>query len=129
MRLWRTRYVYRGQEVYIGQISRDIGVKFNRRTFTTHVIDPDVDDTRDGLIGDLAYSQSLHAMGYVRGSQRSTREETHYNLTPDPYFSDGLRAVMFLDPRPVALNEIQILDWESRLPQELLRSGTPPPPQ
>ncbi len=127
MRLWRTRYSYRGLEVYLGQISRDIGVKFNRRTFTTHVIDPDVDDTRDGLIGDLAYSQSLHATGYVRGSQRSTLEETHYNLTPDPYYSDGLRAVMLLDQRPVALDEILILDWESRGSQESLRSGTPPP--
>jgi hypothetical protein len=114
--------VYRGQEVYVGQISRDIGVKFNRRTFTTHVIDPDVDDTRDGLIGDVAYSQSLHAAGYVRGAQRSTPEETHYNLTPDPYYSDGLRAVMFLGQRAVALDD-PALDWESK-PQSVARHST-----
>jgi hypothetical protein len=123
MRLWRTRYSYRGLEVYIGQISRDIGVKFNKRTFTTHVIDPDVDDTRDGLVGDLAYSQSLHAAGYVAGSQRSTPEDTHYNLTPDPYYSDGLRAVMVLDQRPVALNQIVILDWESKAGRDWLQSA------
>jgi hypothetical protein len=114
MRLWRTRYSYGGLEVYLGQISRDIGVKFNKRTLTTHVIDPDVDDTRDGLVGDLAYSQSLHATGYVRGSQRSSPAETHYNLTPDPYYSDGMRAVMVLDQRPVALDDIVILDWDRR---------------
>jgi hypothetical protein len=117
MRLWLTRYTYRGQEVFLGQISRDIGVKFNRRTFTTHVIDPDVDETRDGLIGDIAYSQALHAAGYVRGSQRSTLEETHYNLTPDPYLSDGLRAVMILGQRAVALDEIQVLDWDRARPE------------
>jgi hypothetical protein len=128
MRLWRTRYSYRSQEVFLGQISRDIGVKFNRRTFTTHVIDPDVDDTRDGLIGDLAYSQSLHATGYVTGSQRSTFEKTHYNLTPDPYYSDGLRAVMLLDQRPVPLNEIVILDWESKAGRDWMRSAATPSP-
>jgi hypothetical protein len=112
MRLWRTQYTYRGQEVYLGQISRDIGVKFNKRTVTTHAIDPNVDETRDGLVADLAYSQSLRSVGYVRGSQLSTRQDTHFNLTPDPYYSDGLRAVMFFDERPTALDEIEILDWE-----------------
>ena len=125
MRLWRTRYSYRGLEVYIGQISRDIGVKFNKRTFTTHVIDPDVDDTRDGLVGDLAYSQSLHAVGYVRGSQRSTLDDTHYNLTPDPYYSDGLRAVMLLDQRPVPLDEIVLLDLDSKAGRDWASTHAP----
>jgi hypothetical protein len=112
MRLWRTRYNYRGKPVLMGQISRDVGVKFNKRTITTHAIDPDVDDTRDGLVGDMAYSQALWQVGYVRGSQRSTLQDTYYNLTPDPYYSDGLRAVMFFDERPIALADIAILDWE-----------------
>ena len=62
MRVWRTPYLYQGHEVYIGQISRDVGVKFNRRTITTHAIDPDVDDTRDALIGDLAMIGALGKM-------------------------------------------------------------------
>lgn len=112
MRLWRTRYNYHGKAVFLGQISRDIGVKFNARTITTHVIDPDVDDTRNSLVGDLAYSQNLVKLGYVAGSQVSTMRETHYNLTPDPYYSDGLRAVMFFVERPITLDQIEILDWE-----------------
>jgi hypothetical protein len=112
MRLWRTRYNYRGMHVYLGQISRDIGVKFNKRTITTHAIDPDVDDTRNNLIGDLAYSQSLASFGFVKGSQLSTLEDTHYNLTPDPYFSDGFRAVMIFDRQPRTLEQIDFLDWE-----------------
>jgi hypothetical protein len=111
MRLWLTPYRFRGDEVFIGQISRDIGVKFSKRTITTHAIDPDVDDTRDGLVGDMAYSNALHSVGYVHGSQRSTRAETYYNLTPDPYFSDGLRAVMFFGERPHALDDVELLDW------------------
>jgi len=123
MRLWRTPYTFRGKEVYVGQISRDIGVKFNKRTITTHAIDPDVDDTRNGLIGDLAYSQSLHTIAYVTGSQVSTLKDTHYNLTPDPYYSDGLRAVLFFSERAVSLDEIDILNWET--PKTLEGLGSP----
>jgi hypothetical protein len=112
MRMWRTQYNYKGKDVYLGQISRDIGVKFNKRTFTTHVIDPDVDDTRGALMSDLAYSQSLVKVGLVKGSQPSTMEDTYYNLTPDPYYSDGYRAVMFFDERPTTLDQIELLDWE-----------------
>jgi hypothetical protein len=34
------------------------------------------------------------------------------NLVGDPWYSDGLRAVMFLEPRPLTLSEVEILDWE-----------------
>jgi hypothetical protein len=100
MRLWRTPYNYRGDEVFVGQISRDIGVKFNKRIITTHAIDPDVDDTRGGLAADVAYSQALVKIAYFKSSQVSTMADTYYNLTPDPYLSDGLRVVLFFDERP-----------------------------
>jgi len=121
MRLWRTRYNYRGKDIYLGQISRDVGVKFNLRTITTHAIDPDIDYTRNSLMGDLAYSQALVKIGFVKGSQRSTMDETHYNLTPDPYYSDGLRAVMFFEGRPIPLDRIRLLDWEKTLFHEIKR--------
>ncbi len=114
MRLWRAPYDFQGNEVYLGQISRDIGVKLNKRTLTTHAIDPYVDHTRDGLAGDLAYSQGLSGVAYVSGSQRSTQDRPFYNLTPDPYFSDGYRAVFFFSETPVSLTEIDQLKW---LPQ------------
>ncbi len=111
MRLWRAPYNFQGQEVYVGQISRDIGVKFQKRTITTHAIDPYVDHTRDGLMGDLAYSEGLSGVGYVSGSRVSTEEDTYYNLTPDPYYSDGYRAVFFFSEAPVSLSEIDQLRW------------------
>ena len=111
MRLWRAPYDFQGQEVYIGQISRDIGVKFQKQTITTHAIDPYVDHTRDSLADDLAYSQGLSGIGYISGSRRSTEEETYFNLTPDPYYSDGYRAVFFFSETPVSLTEIDQLLW------------------
>jgi hypothetical protein len=121
MRIWRTPYLYQGQEVYLGQISRDIGVKFNKRTITTHAIDPDVDHTRDGLVGDLAYSQTLHAVGFVTGSQVSSLADTHYNLTPDPYYSDGMRAVLFFSDESISINEIEFLEWDAGWDTDALR--------
>ena len=59
LRLWLAPMRYEDQPVWIGQISRDIGVRFTRKTITTHKIDPDVDETRDFLIQDLWYSQGL----------------------------------------------------------------------
>jgi hypothetical protein len=84
----------------------------NKRTLTTHAIDPDADDTRNGLLQGRAYSLAMRAFGFVGGSQRSTLEDTYYNLTPDPYYSDGLRAVMFFSDRPNTIDQIDILEWE-----------------
>jgi hypothetical protein len=84
MRLWLTPYRYKKHPIWLGQISRVIGVNYSRRTLITHAIDPDVDETRNGLVGDLAYSQALGAVGFVKGSQRSSLDETHFNQTPDP---------------------------------------------
>ena len=114
IRLWLAPYRFRNMDVFLGQISRDIGVAFFKNTLTTHTIDPFVDHTRDGLAGDLAYSQNLSGIGYVAGSQISTETDTHYNLTPDPYYSDGYRAVFFFSEETTSLDEIDHLMW---LPQ------------
>ncbi len=54
--------------MWIGQLSRDIGVRFSARSFfVTHRIDPEVDEARDYLIEDLLASESLEALAYVRG--------------------------------------------------------------
>ncbi len=49
LRLWSTPLQFRGQRIWVGQVSRDIGVRFTWRTWnmTTHRIDPDVDEARD----------------------------------------------------------------------------------
>jgi len=49
----------------------------------------------------------------VGRSRLSTPEKTYYNLTPDPYYSDGKRAVLFFDSKPTPLDEIGLLKWES----------------
>lgn len=114
VRLWLTPLEYRGKAVWLGQISRDIGVRLTLKTWnlTTHKIDPDVDEARLGLIQDLLYSQSLIKFGFVRGPEAAPTTRPHRNLTGDPYYTDGLRAVLLFERRPIGLGEIEVFEWE-----------------
>jgi hypothetical protein len=114
MRFWLSPIRFRGKKVWVGQISRDIGVKFTLKspTISTHVIDPDVDEARRYFVEDLAYSQALARIGYVKGVGAVTKEEPRMNLVGDPYYTDGLRAVLFFEARPYTLSDIELLEWE-----------------
>ena len=114
LRMWLSPLEYQGKSVWLGQISRDIGVRFTLKTWslTTHKIDPDVDEARMGLIQDLLYSQSLIRFGFARGIQPATETQPHRNLTGDPFFTDGLRAVLVFERRPVSLDGVEVFEWE-----------------
>jgi len=120
LRLWLAPMRYQGKPVWIGQISRDIGVRFTWKTITTHKIDPDVDETREYLVEDLGYAQSLAGLGYVGGVGVAPPDSPRGNLTGDPYFTDGLRAVLLVSSEPVDLSEIQFIDlgeWTEAFPE------------
>ena len=114
LRMWLSPMRYQGKPVWIGQISRDIGVRFTFKTWppVTHKIDPDIDEAMYALMEDLAYSQQLAKIGWVKGVGVATRSEPRHNLTGDPYFTAGLRAVLMFDRRPYSFKDIQRFDWE-----------------
>jgi hypothetical protein len=116
LRLWMTPMRFEGKPVWIGQISRDIGVRFTRKTITTHKIDANVDETREFLVEDMIYSQGLSKIGYVRGVGDAPYDAPRGNLTGDPYFTDGLRVVMWVSGSPADLSEIELLDLGARPP-------------
>jgi len=116
LRLWMSRLTYQGLPVWIGQISRDIGVRFTTKTITTHKIDPNVDETREFLLEDLAYAQSLRKFGYVGGVGPVPREQPRGNLTGDPWFTDGYRLVLWVSSQPVPISGVEFLGW--RQPHE-----------
>ena len=110
LRLWKTPLLLDHQPVWIGQISRDIGVRFTLRAWnlTTHKIDPDVDDARDYLIDDLLESGRVSLVGYVSGVGEAQHNHPRKNLTGDPYYTDGLRAlIQFSDSK----THPNILNW------------------
>ena len=116
LRLWLSPMRYHGKPVWVGQISRDIGTRLTIHSpyLTTHKIDPNVDEARTALIEDMAYSQNLAAIGLAAGVGAATKHAPRKNLTTDPYYTDGYRAVLIFDAHPRSLAEIDILPWEGR---------------
>jgi hypothetical protein len=98
LRLWLAPMTFRKQPVWIGQVSRDIGVRFTTAAWnlTTHRIDPDVDESRDYVLEDLLDAERVLAAGYVFANAASTATTPHRNLTGDPYYTDGRRVVIQL---------------------------------
>lgn len=98
LRLWLSPLRFQGRPVWVGQVSRDIGVRFTPRTWnlTTHRIDPDVDESRDYVLEDLLEAKRLEGLGYAPGVGEHTMENPGLNLTGDPYFTDGYRAIAVL---------------------------------
>ena len=111
LRLWLTPLRFRGKEVFVGQISRDIGVRLTKKTIVTHKIDPDVDEARDYLAQDLIYSQRVAEIGFVPGVGAHTWDAPGRNYTGDPWFTDGLRLVVVLTGDPTSFEEIVWHEW------------------
>ncbi len=111
VRLWLSPMSFAGQPIWVSQVSRDIGVKFTTKTWnlTTHVIDADIDDSRDNLVGELLQSKRVSLLGYVDGVGPSTPDNPRRNLMGDPYSTDGFRAVVILSGSPV---EARVFSWE-----------------
>ncbi|MGD9240305.1 MAG: LssY C-terminal domain-containing protein [Desulfobacterales bacterium] len=114
LRLWYSPMRFEGKPVFVGQISRDIGVRFTTKTWppVTHKIDPDIDEARHAIIEDLLFAQTLAKVGFVKGVGRATPYRPRHNLTGDPYFSDGFRVVLILEKGPISMNQIESLAWE-----------------
>ena len=115
LRLWLTPLRYEGKSVFVGQISRDIGVEYTDKSWylTTHKIDPDVDLDRDYLLQDLLLSGAVTRFGFVKGVGSSAAAAPRTNLTGDPYITDGLRLVVFLGPTKSRFLPLDTLDWEA----------------
>lgn len=113
-RFWLTPFTFQGRRIWIGQVSRDIGVRLTSKTWnlTTHKIAPDVDFDRTYLLQDLLVSGFVERYGYVDGVGVAPASAPRTNLTGDPYYTDGLRAVIFLSNQTTPLSDIDQLPWE-----------------
>lgn len=108
IRLWMTKFRYEDKPVWIGQISRVIGMSWDK-IVPHHNIDPYVDDARNYLMSDVFEMRYLDRTGLVGGVGVSTRENPRRNLHNDPYVTDGNRAVIILSPTKT---QGGILSWE-----------------
>jgi hypothetical protein len=116
LRLWLAPFRLEGRSVWVGQISRDIGVKATTKspTLTTHIIDPNVDEAREHLLQSLLVAGAIERFAFVQGMAPVPASEPKTNLTGDPYFTDGLRFVAVLSGTRVTPPEsAEFLEWRS----------------
>jgi hypothetical protein len=115
LRLWLSPTAFRGMDVWIGTITRDIGVYFTTRAWnlTTHAIDPDVDEARTYLIEDLISALAVERFGQVKGVGDATPDEPHRNLMMAPWWTDGLRAVLQVNSQKrIPMDEVGFFYWD-----------------
>ena len=112
LRIWRTPLQCEGNPVWVGQISRDVGLTFSWKTFIGHEVDPDVDEARNYLVQDMLRSQGLERLGWAKGVGAATSSNPHEMDDGSPFFTDGLRAVLWFNKPPIPFDEIQLLPWE-----------------
>ncbi|UCD34470.1 MAG: LssY C-terminal domain-containing protein [Nitrospiraceae bacterium] len=114
LRGWLTTIRFRGMPVWIGQVSTPLGGRFARETDDAAgvLIDPDVDEARNDLIQDLIYSQYLTKLGFVKGVGRVMVSNQRQTPSGGGYHTDGLRAVLIFEQRPVSLSQIGFFEWE-----------------
>src|SRR5262249_501631 len=70
------------------------------------------------LVQDMFASGFLQSLAYVQGVGAASRETPRDNLTGDPYFTDGLRAVMFVANQPVPTDQVTLIHWGQPLPED-----------
>ncbi|MCX5478388.1 LssY C-terminal domain-containing protein [Kaistia geumhonensis] len=114
MRFWLTPLTYQGLKVWVGQISRDIGVELTDKSWylTTHKIGPEVDFDRDYVLQDMLKAGAVAHFGYAKGVGVSTDADPRVNLTNDPYVTDGLRLVLMLTDDGGLVTGADSLEWE-----------------
>ena len=92
-----------------------MGGRFTESESKALILHPNVDEVRNVLIQDLLYSGGLGKLGFVTGVGAVSAAQPRSSLDKAQYYTDGLRAVLFLVTRPVALSGVQILDWHPAL--------------
>ena len=114
LRLWLAPFTVEHHSVWVGQISRDVGIKLTTQSWylTTHRVSPYVDQERNYLLQDLLLTASVERVGFVGGVGASSPPHPRRNLTDDPYFTDGLRLVVFLGSEPRSPLAVEFLPWE-----------------
>ncbi len=112
LRLWLAPLRFEGKPVWLGQISRDIGLSFSWKTIVGHEVDPDLDEARNYLVQDMIRSKGLVKFGWVGGVGATPADAPRHMADGAPFFTDGRRAVMLLDDEPTPIFEIQRFGWE-----------------
>ena len=114
IRIWQTSILFQGKPVWVGQTSTRQGGRFSdvAPSEETLPLDPFVDEARNDITQDLAYSQALMKIGYVKGAGDNQSNTMDASSESTYYMIDGLRVVLVFGDRPASLESIDFFNWE-----------------
>ncbi len=113
LNLWLTPWIFKGESVWIGNISREIGVKRKSKSFNfASKIDPDIDNAYYYLFMDVMMMQGLSKLGVVKCTDKSTPENPGKTVSGNSYWTGGKRVVLLFSEDRVAMNEIDFFNWD-----------------
>jgi hypothetical protein len=112
LRLWLSPMTFEGKPVWVGEINRDIGLRFGWLT-VIYKIDPAIDDVRNYILQDLWYSQGLEKFGFVKGVGPASITKPRKDIWGNRYFTDGHRLVVWVSSDPVSFSEVVNANWET----------------
>jgi len=93
-RIWKAGFTWKGQEVWVGAGTHDIGfAKAKRNGNVTHKIDPSVDGERDNIGSSLQEANKTKTLSYYLPPNPVQDAK---NATGDGYHSDGRLLVIVL---------------------------------
>ncbi|MFZ0731790.1 MAG: LssY C-terminal domain-containing protein [Candidatus Sulfotelmatobacter sp.] len=93
-RIWKAPFTWKGQEVWVGAGTHDIGfAKDKRNNNVTHKIDPAVDGERENIGSSLQKAGKAKSLMYYLPPNPVQEAK---NATGDGYHSDGRLLVIFL---------------------------------
>ena len=118
LRVWLAPFRYQGLPVFVAQTARRQGWRSAKTDAGDELLSPRVDEVRNALVQDMAYSGGLQKIAYDRGVGARPAGGAGGGPGSERYHTDGFRAVMFFVTRPLSLADIEILDW---LPLHKLR--------
>ena len=113
MSLWLAPLRSDGKPVWMVQIKHAIGQRYKiNEIFFGSAQDPDVDDGRNFLLQNLWYSQSLQEVAFTTTGKVVPMENPVMDFNNNPFFTDGVRIVMWLSGEPVGLLEVGRVVWD-----------------
>ena len=112
LRAWRAPISFQGQPVFVVQAGRPVGGRFRADDTKVARLHGDVDEVRNLVIQSFMYSGGLESVGFLPSVGAVPRSHPRVLEDGTRYFTDGVRAVLFLSTRPLTFADVRFLDWE-----------------
>jgi len=108
--LWLTPMRVGHEPVWLGQTVTAVGG--SGKVGDNLLVSPDIDTPYIYLMQNFWYSQSLTRIGFVRAGESVSSAAPIETFSGWRYYSNGVRAVLWLSEDPVGLDEVHNLKWE-----------------